>query len=347
MRKYPLYQDETLIINTTQDLLASTENLITKFQKDPQINVGKYAFKDIMYYDAIVKIYSIHHNKIKNILTLLTSPSFEYIDRKEIYPYVIPYSNYPKVVEYQYQDSTFSQPFNFPAAIDSNSSSLHSILADLKKMHDDLSNISKEVDGKLVVFKQQTDLKEKEDILVQKHDYIISIFNNNSELNNFNNYHNRFSTNTLELTSEKFKNYAKLSLNEKIVKIDEIIKCFDDIIHFYNKLADLPKKLKRIDDLYTRTVWSPVTLTNMEERMKQNLYNTYENYILPQLLLYLDNINDCNKLNEKAANLEKVYKKMVALREQDTKEIEKQLRRPKVLTIQEIDNILLLNLNLE
>lgn len=347
VRKFPFSKEEKKTIENTEKLLAKSSEIINGYYNDPQVDVGKHAYRDVMFFYEVIGIYKYHTKKLDEIVALFLNPAFEYINREEIYPHIIPDMDYPDSIRYEFQDSSYVERFDFPEPLDKENCNLEVVYKHLDKIHADLVEIEKKANKKLEKYKKQTKLKEQEDRLVRKRDTIYELFSNEKELEDFNDFHKRYSRQVRDLTEDEFRSYASLTLEEKVENIDNLLSCFNDIINLYKGLADLPRKRKRLDDRYTREVWSPVTLTNMEERIKERLYVAYDEYLFPALLNELENNLSCDKIKAKTENIELMYKRMVALREQDTKDLERQLRRARGLSLDQLNEIIDLKLNLE
>jgi hypothetical protein len=100
-----------------------------------------------------------------------------------------------------------------------------------------------------------------------------------------------------------------------------------EILNFYTILNKIPTKLERIDELYKRVVFNPYTFTDMEERVKEKVYLYFEQVILPQIILDINQNMSCDNFYEKVENIDKLYRQMVLLREKDTKDLERLIKK--------------------
>lgn len=89
--------------------------------------------------------------------------------------------------------------------------------------------------------------------------------------------------------------------------------------------------IDRINEVYTRTTWNPYTFTYMDERVNENVYEAFETEVFPFVWDELSNNISCEDIGEKSKNFEILYRKMIALRDEDTKQIDRQLRRSNTL----------------
>lgn len=112
--------------------------------------------------------------------------------------------------------------------------------------------------------------------------------------------------------------------------IESELDCFDQYLSFYAFLAELPKRLNEIDDLYTRTIWNPFTFTDMQKKVKERIFLSYQKTLLPFLLDDLEQGMSC-AISNRMDNFSILFSKMKFLREQDTQELEAKLKRTSTL----------------
>src|SRR5690606_39163659 len=105
---------------------------------------------------------------------------------------------------------------------------------------------------------------EKEKTLLILKDSIISKYANKINDERFNDYHQKIASKIDIQIQNTFEDYALLELKEKSDTIDELLKCFESILKLYESQAEIPLKLKRINEAYTRIVWNPFTMSDME-----------------------------------------------------------------------------------
>jgi hypothetical protein len=65
----------------------------------------------------------------------------------------------------------------------------------------------------------------------------------------------------------------------------------------------------------------------MQETVKERVYNAYYNQVLPFVLSELNRQLSCNEIEKGRATISKLFNRMKELREQDTKDLERAIRR--------------------
>lgn len=343
LRKYELTATEKKGIKETVSKINKIQQKIDDFLQKPELDVILFAYKDLNLYHEWLKIHSQEFQKINEFSKKIKNPAFEFINRKDFFEIIKPEVNFPSQFDYYFNNEKFTAQ--------STIQNLKSIPSyDWEQIQQFISKIEKDIDATiekahvfLVRYQRQTALKDRELLLIQKRDSVLEIFNPDNKREDFNVHHLKVAPIIIEFTNQTFKAYASKSLEEKKEEVDSYIQCMDDVLTFYEKWKDIPRRLNRLDELYTRTTFNPHVFTNMDERVKARLYETYEEMLLPYFLEEAIQNLTCESVLKSALDFEVLYRKMVDLREQDTKILERQLRRVK--TPMEAIQILNLELN--
>jgi hypothetical protein len=326
LRKYPMDKQEEKNLKISADYINTSLEFISDFFDNADIAIDRHTVKQLSLYYEVMSEHKSKVNYLNNLVQQFTDPSFKYINRKEIFDVLSCNILYPLTIHYEYKDFKFEDDYKFPELADEEDYSLV-VREILEEIVDDLTAIAREIEEILTKSKKQTKLSDKEKNLVTKRDSIIALYSNENKDEAYNQYHTAISENVILYVNNAFRNYAKLEFENKIDTIDFYLTCFEAIVNLYGKQSEIPKKLERLDETYTRVIWNPYTFTDMEERVKERLYKTFETILMPFYLSDLESSINCNSLPNKFNNFELIYRRMMILRDQDTKELEKELRK--------------------
>jgi len=105
--------------------------------------------------------------------------------------------------------------------------------------------------------------------------------------------------------------------------------CFHDLSGLTTTLGELPAKAAAIDSLYQDSVWNPFMAVVMDEEVKKRLTATYNKVLLPYFVKKASTELDCQNAGELNHEIQRTNTKMKGLREEDTKKLERKLRREK------------------
>ena len=329
LRKHEFTALEKREIKETVSRIDRMQQKINMFLNNSQLDVILFTYKELNQYYQWIKIHKDISAKLLEFSNKINHPAFEFVNRRDFFEIIKPNLVYPNQFEYQFKNENF--------IAESTINDLKPIQTyDWIQIKNYISVIEKDIDASLEKanvylsrYQKETALKSLENELIKKRDLIIELFNPQSTLGDFNEYHLKISPQIIALTNQTFVEYASKSLENKKEEIDIYMKCMDDILLYYEKCKEIPRRRKRLDELYTRTTFNPYVFANMDERVKARLYETYEEVLLPYFLDGTNENMNCNQVLNSALNFEMLYRKMVDLREQDTKILERQLRRVK------------------
>ena len=122
--------------------------------------------------------------------------------------------------------------------------------------------------------------------------------------------------------------YAKMSENsDKLAYSQELINCFDDIRKLADAIYLIPKQREEVNGLYQDQVWNPFTATVMDEAIKKRITKAYNSRLLPYFFNQVETNLTCSEIQEWTEFLTKLHDRMIALRNEDTKRLERKLKR--------------------
>lgn len=339
------YPEESLTkLRKAANLFRDCQKIIQAFFKDPQIDISRYSYEDINYFEKVMAQYDASSRQLGKVVLLLTEDAFKYVDREVVYEKIAPVIEYPDSVQYEFKDEIYTRHFDFPEITRINGHAAY-LQEHLSVIHMDLIQIEEQISQTLEQYKKQSELAGKEEQLVQKRDSIAALFRGELKPGAFNSFHDRFAGEVTSAATSAFKFYGGLSLEKKLDTLDQILTCFDELIAFHTAIERLPVRVERLDEVYSRTVWNPFTFTDMDERVKERVYRAYETILLPAVLDDLEQNLNCGNVASKADNLRKIYQRLIDIREQDTRELERELR--KTTDIHVIIELLHLNLDMQ
>jgi hypothetical protein len=322
---YSKDKEEDEFIKNQINKQREIQKKIATYKSHPQRSFGVLNEKDFAFQDKIIDEF-LRVSKINsNVLEFLGSPANKYISTDSLLQYIIPEIIFPKKIEFTFEESKQVDTFSFPAT-DFNKD-IQSIFEYLSAFEASFEGVFQKLENKLDRLLKESALSDLESELVRKRDSILFLFSSNN--NEANEIHNSFFILMTSFTDDTFKEYAKLSIENKRDSIDYYLNCFESAINIYSEISDVPRKLKRIDDLFTRTIWNPYLMVDMEERVKERVYLAFENVLMPYVLNELKSNISCEHMRQNADKIQILYDRMLSIRDEDTREQERALRREK------------------
>ncbi len=317
-------EDENRIdeMRTTQKkMLEKMEN----YRKHPQRAFGVLNDEEFAYLDAVMSYFSNVLPQHNTLLAYLNNPARQYFNVDSLLFYVVPKLSFPQEINYDFNEIKRSKAYEFPK-LKSNPSlaDLHQYFQDFKVSFDHAND---QLKAMLEQLEKQSALSDLESDLVEYRDSVLYLFGEENDSKN--KYQKDVSILMLGYVDDLFKEYARLEIEQKRDSIDHFLACFKEAVGLYLHLDDLPRKLKRLDEIYTRTIWNPYLMVDMDERVKERVYTAFENYLLPYLLKQIKENISCSKIQKNGENIQTLYDRMLAIRDEDTRDQERALRREK------------------
>ncbi|MDX1652254.1 MAG: hypothetical protein R3277_07170 [Brumimicrobium sp.] len=323
LRKYPYSDTEEKMIGEMIKSFSTIENVVHTFLSHPQVEVNKNSDREIALYHQVYSVYSEAFNKLNKIVSLYNNPAFEYINRQDLIPEIFSGTEYPDSVSYIFHDSIHRVKIDFPENLPANISTLEELFGHIKKLQLQLIRHQEYIQPIVDKYELKTALSDQESELIEKRDTLIYLYENSA----MNDYHRKLADQISGFVKKEFDAYTNLTVTERLEVIANINQCFGELIELYSSLSKVPSQRERIKEIYTRTVWNPYTFTDMKEIVKERIYDAYTDILIDFLLTDISNSIACDKIKGKSDNFTLLFEKMKELRLEDTRELEKKLKK--------------------
>lgn len=325
VNQFPFEEGERAVYEELIAAIDSFELTLKLLKDNPYLEIGKYAYSRIAILSAVLSEYKKHTDAYKHIRQLLKNDALLYIPRKELLRHLIFDVTFPDFIAYELKESQRTESYDFVQIQSSSLNNIEGFRALTASINKEINNLSMELDVLLEVVRKELALTEFEEDMVIKKDSINKLFAGAFE--DFNDYHRDVAEEVKGFTERQFKTYINLDVEQKREVVDDYIACFQHAIRLYEELSDLPRKLSRLDDVYTRTVWNAFLMVDMDERVKERVYEPVVNILYPYLINELKKDINCEIIKLHSDLITEVYSNMLDLRDVDTRDLERLLRR--------------------
>ena len=327
LRKYPLTSQEKTSIRQIKDDFKFITTTIDNFKNNKLTEIGIYQNRELNETVQIFDLIDSIRPQLKENVDILQSTAISFLDRSTFDNRIFSDVKFPENVNFDFQDKTVGEKTQLPVSFDADNFQISDYASYIKKIRvrvDELNRSAQKIINKLL---KRSELNEIEEDLLAKKDRIIDLYRKQLNKDKFNNYHQNTASSIIDFTKKEFQNYATLNIDKKKEKIDQYLKCYDEVLSLYQLQKELPDKINRLEELYTRTVWNPYTYSDMDEIVKKRIYDAYQEFLLPLVLSKISSEINCQDIPKNIKNFNRLYKRMVELRELDTKELERDLKR--------------------
>lgn len=345
LEHHPLDERERKDVADLARMHRESMAIIDHHLKDPLVDLGKYAYEEVERIHAIMLEYATRMKAMEPMVGMLNDTVAWFIDRDAMLARSMPDISFPESVRYTFKEKMHVVAHAFPSPLPHGTANVARLKAHLEEVHRDVVPLGRRSSTILDRYKTQSKLAEEEEKLLALRDSLLILYDEVPKREDRNQYHDMLAGSMRQMVIALFKEYAELDPEEKMERMEGVFNCYREALDAYASQSKIPVRLSKLDETYTRSVWNPYTFTFMEERVKERVYRAYEQVLLPYLLERIRDSVDCGKMGPAHENIAALYRRMEDLREQDTRDLERQLRRVSDPT--EVIGILSLQLDLD
>jgi len=342
---YPMNEKELLLMDSVENFYNQAFKINASLLKSTQLNLLKFTDSEVLFHlEALKELNDKHLNFIESIIQYKRKDVLNYIERDSIINNFWKHQAqiFPLEIQYEVKDRLRYKKFSVEG-VDFNKSDNAGIQA-LYLLSKNTYLYHTKLQEKLEQKLKSKELKNELEVLESN---LISASNSlGSTLDSL----QKASSEVNKKTLNAIKGMANQSLEEYslmegvVVKQEEaknLIVCLNNLEELAKSINNLSEQQKEIEELYVDDIWNPFTSTVMSERVKTRIVQAYNEVLVPFILDEIkNNLNCANTVSLKRLN-QKIHKRMIELREEDTEKIERKLRKEKdpktILTLFEIN----------
>lgn len=131
-----------------------------------------------------------------------------------------------------------------------------------------------------------------------------------------------------ENAADKLSKYSNIkNAKAKLEYARELVNCFEKLDQVGETIVALPQQQYNIRSEYQDAIWNPFTATIMNESVKKRLIAAYEDVLIPYFLKEIEVGLPCEDTEHWVNMMDATYDRMLVLRNEDTKKLERRLRK--------------------
>lgn len=143
-------------------------------------------------------------------------------------------------------------------------------------------------------------------------------------------------------------NLSNLSTMDDLERARQLVVCHENMYQLAQTVSAQPVRTDALVKLYTDRIWNPFMATLMDETVKKRITSAYGKVLIPYFLEQISTELSCDNADEVKLLLDLVYHRMLELRNEDTKKLERKLRKETdPLKIQELFRLTVEEKNVE
>jgi hypothetical protein len=329
IKKHPLSPLEKSQIQDIEDKLVKINQSIDNTLNHSFLEIGKLNYEELNIQESVLTTYKNYVSKLDDLIDKLNTKEIEYINYNSILPEWLPEVNFPENVSYSFKDEVLSTAYSFPKPLKKEDISINSISKLINTIYGEVLKSEKKANDIFKKLTKKEALSDREQEFLTLKKKLIALYSNQNENTNYNTYHEAVSTNFIQIVNTQYNAFASLEIEVKEKQINNYLECYNNLETAYKSIENFPLKLNRLNDLYSLTTFNPYIMSDMTERLKSRIYNAFEDVLMPEIIEDLKSAKSCEDVNQTLELFDTTYKRLVVLIDEDTKDIEKQLKREK------------------
>ncbi|WNB18392.1 hypothetical protein [Marivirga arenosa] len=341
---YPLLENELALLDSAAIYFQKVQSISDQLLKSTQLNLLKFTDPEVFFQlKAVQAIKSNHLKFIGDFMQYYEKGLLEHIKRDSLLSKLWTYESqiFPIEVKYEEGDSLKSSIFsveNFTFYKDE--IGLEAIYSLCEYTYLYTLSLKEKLEQKLKTKELQNELQDLESGLINESNSLNKVIDSLQEKTSGND--SKLLTAIKSFSNEALKNYS--SISDIVVKQEEaknLTECMINLKMLANRFSSLKSQQKEIENLYIDEIWNPFTSTVMSEEVKSRIVESYTKILIPFIKDEIKNHLACDNVVSLYRLEQKIYDRMLELREEDTEKLERKLRKEKdpksILTLFEID----------
>ncbi|MEJ2006250.1 MAG: hypothetical protein P8X57_15100 [Cyclobacteriaceae bacterium] len=327
---YPFSSSEEESLDTLRSISQLAKSKYTKLMDNSQMQLLILADPEAAYLFGVAdSIYQEFIEPVDQLLEYEEKKILKYVDRTEVLEMLGLDNNPPDAVEVMYADSTVNElrPFRVSdvqaeMAGMNYDKAYNRVLRGLKG----LETVDSRLRQKLSREQRAQELEILEEQLI---DAVNHLSDHSDSLKTLTSEEYSAAITSIESTArQELRAYSAMEdADDKVEQAKKLIACFGNMELLASEVASLPGEWEAIRTTYTDRVWNPFIATVMDEEVKKRITTSYREVLIPYQLSKIKNELDCSAVNATLEELLSLHERMYELREEDTKSLERRLRK--------------------
>lgn len=325
---YPLDSLESFKVEEISKLYQASLEISEGLLNNPQFGLlARSNPKAAYYYQVVEKLKQEFLQPVAEFLNFKDDNLLEFIPMNalgnQIWPQGLPqkriqlsstddaYSSWELEADHSYTSTVFN--------LSSLEQMLHYAKKSLEIVSDDMSERLEMAEKKQQFLNLDEQLVKKTKILEQNIDSLLQKTNLSIQ---------KALNGILETKETLLKSYAEMEESDAKLEFGKnTLECLDNLGTLASALGQLPEKGQLIDEKYQDAVWNPFTATIMDEAVKKRITSAYRNVLVPYILETVSAPIACENTVGTTQLLADIQKRLMELREEPTKKLERKLRK--------------------
>jgi hypothetical protein len=326
---YEVPKDQQQYLILVPEIFVNSKKIVNDFLNNQSLTIHHKNYKSLSETFAFFQFYNNKLNHIQELILLFENQNIQYVDLNYFKERELSGFQTKDIIQYSFAGDIHQIDFEYPA-IHGKHHIFQELYAYLQSMQEQILYYQKIAEEELKIIEQNEQLNQLQVQIVNEKERLNALFLENqsgleSERRMLAAVHSRIVEGTFKSMEKEFteeKNpVLKLTIAENTLNT---LKEAEVQYQFLRKIYPIQKEL---DSLYTEEVFNPFTYTRYSQRVKERLYIAGVEILYEYYVKGLMSEKDVFNFNFWKEKLDKLTQKMLLLRDQDTRRIERRLNK--------------------
>ena len=322
----PFSDEERRLLDDGLRVARLCDEALKQFMNDPFTELGQQNYIEMALIRAQLTLMGKGVEQAEVLFRQLNHEAFKYLNRERLIELAFPRFETSQELRYSFRDTVRVGEYAGPQLSPTNRT-LSSLTGFVNLAYDEILRQTQRANEIMEDYRRREALTAIELELYELRTTIDALFTNQADRDDFNDFHQAIAEGVLAFSQQTYHEYLALSMDERVEAGRQRVACLKALEGLYDEVRKQPYRIQNVKEQYTRTSWNPYTFTYMDETVKERLYRVYENELLPAVTDDLRNHLSCENVEAKARNYAQLYKRMLELRETDTRLLERQIKK--------------------
>ncbi|WP_214161782.1 hypothetical protein [Litoribacter ruber] len=267
-------------------------------------------------------------NQLEPIVEMLTSDQIRFINQENFTREGLPFLLESDTIRYDYSEEVREKVVEYSYEEDASLTSR--VLSYIQQELEKSSQIGGYITSELEVLEQTDDLATLEARILERKAEVDSIYLN----------HEAISDRDLQMFESVYSNILQSEFNrmsqsyseldtylDRMQKGEVILDLINEMQEQFDRLAAVYPTIADIDELYQEETFNPFTYTRYNVRAKERLFDNGGMVLFIHYVRQLEQEEDYTQIKSHLDNIERLQERLIELRDQDTRRIERRLGR--------------------
>ena len=329
VEEYPVSNQDIIYLDSISNTIKRAKVISESILNNTHLNIEKLSDTETSFLYQVVEYFSSEY--VIPISTLIQYHELQLLDavpREEVITYLWPEELPSREILINLGQEGSTRTFSGPDAneFDFSGRNLFAINQMAQYAGSSLESIQELLGTQLNIEKQQQELVQIEDELYKLSTRIEKLVDSLKQSTSGSNSEaleaiKQFSADNLSAFS------AIEDKEERLASGTSLLTCLKQMEPLAESLGALPKQWEEIQQLYKDDIWNPHVAVIMEEEVKKRIKTSYKKKVVPALQERVKADLSCDNAGVYTSILNSLYKRMLELREEDTRKLERKLKR--------------------